>query len=817
MTVETALYPSQFNTNWPQAADMVSEGDNHIRLIKIVEKTTWANIAGAVSASHIELNYVTGVTSGIQSQLNAKGSITGQTWTGAHVFSGSAAVPTLALSTSTTGAASTAFVQNEWSSRMPNYTAPITASTTELNYSVGVTSGIQGQINTKGAIAGQAWTGAHVFTGATVTVPTLSPGTTGNSAASVDYVNAAAVQTLTATSTTANTPGLGSKSFTIQANRSFVPGMYLVATSAGAPSNSLSGTITSYDSATGALVIIADAFSGASSRSDWNLGVAAAGGTAFLQSGTGAVSRTTQDKLRDVVSPLDFGAVGDGTTNDTTALQATLDAASGRPIDLLGKTYKVNSSLAVPSNTTLENGVIDASSMVNADTLLEAYGTMGSAVSMNTISSGASSFVVSSATGIAADVILYLESTTIFGSGATKNGELIKVRQVAGTTITPYRRVYDFYQAGQQFYKPTMKRNITLRNLRFIGGGNGLNHVAFHALLCENVVVENCYSSKFADRHFQVQRCMNARFTANHMEHSDDATGMSYGIVVANGCDKVTITGCTGIDMRHAVTIGAENGVDRHVSVTGCTFTGCTDSPIDTHSQAQFVTITGNTCGADATLNSQDGLVVQGTDCVVTGNVVTGFDRAGILLQPLCVNSNFSDTTTCTGNIVTASSAGAVDAYGLSYDNQRTGGAARVNISGNTINVPNTQGYGINFEIASSGSTVTGLVMNDNNIYTRRIGIRIFTAANKFLRSSVISGNAVETLAAATYDAIELNATTAGFIERVMLVGNSTYGGRYGINVTNVSRVVANSNMLQAFATAATNGTFAATADNFIT
>lgn len=237
MTVETALYPTQLNTTLPTSSDFVSEGDDHLRLLKTVVKTTFPNVAGAVSASQVELNYVTGVTSDIQAQLNSKGAIAGQTWTGAHVFSGTAAVPTLAQGTNTTGAASTAFVQAEWATRLPNYTTPITASSTELNRLVGVTSGVQSQINAKGAIAGQTWTGTHSFpntttvgpltpaiqgylstatspiqaqinskaakagdtytgahnyTGATITVPTLAAGSSGNSAASVDYANALA-------------------------------------------------------------------------------------------------------------------------------------------------------------------------------------------------------------------------------------------------------------------------------------------------------------------------------------------------------------------------------------------------------------------------------------------------------------------------------------------------------------------------------------------------------------------------------------------------------------------------------------------------
>jgi len=75
----------------------------------------------------------------------------------------------------------------------------------------------------------------------------------------------------------------------------------------------------------------------------------------FVQSGTGAVSRTTQAKLRDVVSVKDFGATGDGTTDDTAALQASSTASHAVQIPGSG-TYKTTSSSngwEVPTDTTI--------------------------------------------------------------------------------------------------------------------------------------------------------------------------------------------------------------------------------------------------------------------------------------------------------------------------------------------------------------------------------------------------------------------------------------------------------------------------------
>lgn len=75
-------------------------------------------------------------------------------------------------------------------------------------------------------------------------------------------------------------------------------------------------------------------------------GLGAATGSAlvgYTQGGTGAVARTVQSKLRDSVSAMDVGAIGDGVTNDTAALTAAF--AKGVPIDLEGRTYVVQAGM----------------------------------------------------------------------------------------------------------------------------------------------------------------------------------------------------------------------------------------------------------------------------------------------------------------------------------------------------------------------------------------------------------------------------------------------------------------------------------------
>ena len=71
----------------------------------------------------------------------------------------------------------------------------------------------------------------------------------------------------------------------------------------------------------------------------------------------GAVGKTLNDKMQDLVSVKDFGAKGDGTTDDTASIQAAINLACtyGGNVYLPAGTYKISAALVFSMNS----GVID--------------------------------------------------------------------------------------------------------------------------------------------------------------------------------------------------------------------------------------------------------------------------------------------------------------------------------------------------------------------------------------------------------------------------------------------------------------------------
>lgn len=114
MGLETATYVDGLNSSNPAATDGLAQADDHIRLIKGTIKSTFPNLNAAVTADPTELNildgatvttaevnHLSGVTSAVQTQLDAKAATSSPTISN-PTFTGTTTAATATLTGTTT-------------------------------------------------------------------------------------------------------------------------------------------------------------------------------------------------------------------------------------------------------------------------------------------------------------------------------------------------------------------------------------------------------------------------------------------------------------------------------------------------------------------------------------------------------------------------------------------------------------------------------------------------------------------------------------------------------------------------------------------
>ena len=118
----------------------------------------------------------------------------------------------------------------------------------------------------------------------------------------------------------------------------------------------------------------------------------------FTAAGSGATLRNLVDKVREVVSVKDFGAVGDGNTDDTAPIQAAIDyveTLNGGVVELPQGNFKVTNTLQIDGGKGVQligqgsDGIHDGGTGAAAATTVSWYGASGGTVINVSSTSGA--------------------------------------------------------------------------------------------------------------------------------------------------------------------------------------------------------------------------------------------------------------------------------------------------------------------------------------------------------------------------------------------------------------------------------------------
>ena len=186
------------------------------------------------------------------------------------------------------------------------------------------------------------------------------------------------------------------------------------------------------------------------------------------------------------ITPLDFGANGDGTSNDAATLQLALDSTSNSVLDLAGKTYAFESALTITrSNLIIKNGTLKFTG-TNAGEfdLVSVNGSVGSTnyTPSADLKVGSNEIDLPGATVMSAfsvDTYLVIQGTVEIYDGTvhsttTKQAEIVKVRKVdtTNTKLFLYSPLKGNYKTTEvDIHILTPRENITFENVTFEGKG----------------------------------------------------------------------------------------------------------------------------------------------------------------------------------------------------------------------------------------------------------------------------------------------------------------------------------------------------------
>jgi len=422
-----------------------------------------------------------------------------------------------------------------------------------------------------------------------------------------------------------------------------------------------------------------------------------------------------------------YGAVADGVTDDSAAIQRAVDASLS--VFFPSGNYLVRKKVDLRSGSSL---IGDGAATLRTDGtsyILSAVGTIGSRRPLRKNVKRADT-EVAVATGTADKFRqsggFFLQSDkSPLGHLTHRSGELGSVSsvgrdaiRVSGAALSDYQISDNAMAAPVSFVENISIRGLKLKNDNYSNNQTKVTSALIYLEFVKNFSVSECTLQENNSAGIAVFNCLNGSIKSNNIGKLRDGRGgiLGYGVQVGFSSQGVTISGNTFFECRHAVTTGTGKkssrtpnyGVSRGLAIVGNSISNCTNSGLDTHEDSDGVTISGNSVVACRPV----GIHVRSYNSTICGNTVSACIGKGIRI------SKAAKGTVVSGNIITGIRQSSSDGDGIVVD------STSVTVSGNQISGCDRHGISVERN-ASRDVSITGNSCRNNGQTTAGDGINI--------------------------------------------------------------------------------------------